>query len=534
MSFGGNKAAHRLVKTGLGVHTFVGLAVAIGALSAMVAGWELAKPVHAVDPGGRAAIETAITLSAIVSAWLFLANFRHDRRLSELLLLCALGAVALVDCVYCAVPALGGGSGPELGGGARLACGMIVSLAFAAAAFVPDKTIPNRGRHVVGRAIAAATGVAILAAVLEQVTGSNWDAGAQDGGIGSAASPAALVVCMISAGILLTSAVAFLRRGKQGASRCSLLAGVSFLLAASRLQYLSMPAVAANWVTPREGLRLAAYAVLLAVAYGRYAQVRRTQAAAAIGLERERIARDLHDGLAQDLACIAAQGQRLGIELEPGHPLMIATRHALATSRGVIADLSASSAPTVEEALRRIADELEHRHGLRVEVRTDRASRLAGDLELEAGDRDHVVRIAREAIVNAALHGDARHVDVALELEGRDVLMRVTDDGCGIDEAPRAGLGLRTMRARAERLGGRLSAHPRPGGGTEVELLVTSPGRGARTRAGTARGDESPPLSAATAATPVPAATASIVPLPPPLPLPPDVADAMSVGCLDK
>ena len=76
-----------------------------------------------------------------------------------------------------------------------------------------------------------------------------------------------------------------------------------------------------------------------------------------IGGDRAACELDLHDGLAQDLACIAAQGQRLGSELGPGHPLMIAARNALATSRGVIADLSASTAPTTEAALRIIGDE---------------------------------------------------------------------------------------------------------------------------------------------------------------------------------
>ena len=51
---------------------------------------------------------------------------------------------------------------------------------------------------------------------------------------------------------------------------------------------------------------------------------------------------------------------------------MIAARNALATSRGVIADLSASTAPTTEAALRIIADELRHRYGLQIEVRIER------------------------------------------------------------------------------------------------------------------------------------------------------------------
>jgi signal transduction histidine kinase len=460
-----------LVKRGLREQTFRGLAVATGILSAIVIGFEFVKPVYVVDPGARAAIETTITLSAIFGARLLAANFQHDRRLSEVLLLYALAAVSLEDFVYCAVPALTGGSSLESGDGAWLACNLIVSIAFAAAAFAPGKTIPIRSRRLVWTAIAAGAGTVILAGVLEHVTGTHWGATMHDVGIaGAVAHPGALAIRMVSAAILLAAALGFVHRGRQGDVRCALLAAASFLLAAARLQYLSMPAVAVSWVTPREGLRFAAYAILLASAYWRYAKVRGTQANAAVRLERERIARDLHDGLAQDLACIIAQGQRLGTELAPEHPLMVAARNALASSRGVIADLSASGAPDTETALRLIADELEHRYDLKVEVRIETA--LAGDQELQPSEREHVVRITREAIVNAALHGAARHVDVLLHQEGGNLLLRVSDDGCGIDDSPRLGLGLRTMRARAASLGGRLSAHRGVAGGTELELVI--------------------------------------------------------------
>ena len=55
---------------------------------------------------------------------------------------------------------------------------------------------------------------------------------------------------------------------------------------------------------------------------------------ASIRSERERVARDLHDGLAQDLACITTQAQRLDCDLGPHHPLMLATRDALGELRG--------------------------------------------------------------------------------------------------------------------------------------------------------------------------------------------------------
>jgi len=233
------------------------------------------------------------------------------------------------------------------------------------------------------------------------------------------------------------------------------------------------PAVRIDWVTPRDGLRLAAYGLLLAGAYLRHAKLQRMAVCAAISSERERIARDLHDGLAQDLACIAAQGQRLDCQLGPEHPLMVATRHALAASRGVITDLAASAAPSTEAALRMIADELAHRYDMEVNVRVETDTALGRDDALESAQREDLIRIAREAIVNAATHGTARHVDIVLRCRPGTLLMRISDDGRGITDAQRSGFGLQIMRARAASLGGELSAHPRAGGGTDLELLVS-------------------------------------------------------------
>ena len=449
------------------------LAVATGGLSAIVIGLELVRPSYVTSPSGRVALETLIALSAIFTARLLAANFQESGRLPDLMLLCALVAASLTDFVYCAVPALAAGVRPEAGGGARLCCSLIVSVAFAAAAFAPSKVIRFPGPRAISGAILAVATIVMLSQFIEQATGSHWNATLQDVGIeGAIQRPVALTVELVAAALLIVSALAFLRRGRRGEIRCGLLAAAAFMLAAARLQYLALPAVATDWITPREGLRMAAYALLLVSAYWEYVLRRRARALAAITSERERIARDLHDGLAQDLACIAAQGQRLGTELEPGHPLMIAARNALATSRGVIADLSASTAPTTEAALGIIGDELRHRYGLQIAVRVETTGALAGGSDLDPVDREQVVRIAREAIVNAALHGAARRVDVVVIREARNLLMTVSDDGCGITDAYGSGMGLRTMRARAAALGGRLSTRPRAGGGTELQLVA--------------------------------------------------------------
>jgi signal transduction histidine kinase len=214
-------------------------------------------------------------------------------------------------------------------------------------------------------------------------------------------------------------------------------------------------------------LRLAAFVLILAAALKQEAANRHMIAHRAAAEERRRIARDLHDGLAQDLAFIAAHGDRIAREIGEEHPLAIAARRALAVSRGAIAELSASDAPTAEAALRQVADELELRFAVRITV--DAAER-----ELTSQAREHVVRIAREAIVNAA-KAQARNIVVTLERRAGQSVLRVRDDGRGMDAAAekpqRAGYGLRSMTERAASLGGGLTARKPVGGGTELEVV---------------------------------------------------------------
>ena len=204
------------------------LAVATGSLSAIVVGLELVRPSYVISPSGRVALETLIALSAIFTARLLAANFQESGRLPDLMLLCALVAASLTDFVYCAVPALAAGVRPEAGGGARLCCSLIVSVAFAAAAFAPSKVIRFPGPRAISGAILAVATIVVLSQFIEQATGSHWNATFQDVGIeGAIQRPVALTVELVAAALLMVSALAFLRRGRRGEIRCGLLAARS-------------------------------------------------------------------------------------------------------------------------------------------------------------------------------------------------------------------------------------------------------------------------------------------------------------------
>jgi signal transduction histidine kinase len=448
-------------------------AMIVALAAAGVGVWQLVSPVHLNNPGARAGIETAITLSALLSAALMLGHFRHSRRRHDLLLLGALIMVSLTDFAFSALPAVTGAQPIAFGMGARLSCMVLVSIAFAAAALARDRELLGGGRRrVFALTTVAGLGIATLSELLNRIAGPG-----SSGALAASYAPISVVVGMGSTGLLAIAGVAFVRRAGPQDSHAGLLAAACFLLAGANLGYLVLAQLPANSVTPGDGLRLAAYAVLLVVALRQFRETRDHAADAAINAERLRLARDLHDGLAQDLAVITTHAQRLEAVVGMEHPLTVAARSALAASRGAIVDLSASEAPTTAVALRRVGDELEARFGVEVRVKIEADSARVGTNDLSRGDREHVVRIAREAIVNAIRHGGARRIDVTLDCRGQDFLLRVSDDGCGISqpEVPAtSGFGMPAMRARAESLGGQLIARQRVTGGTELDVLLLS------------------------------------------------------------
>jgi signal transduction histidine kinase len=102
-------------------------------------------------------------------------------------------------------------------------------------------------------------------------------------------------------------------------------------------------------------------------------------------------------------------------------------------------------------------------------------SRLHG-VSWEQVERDEIIRIAREAMVNAARHGGARHITVQLGSREDDLILRVSDDGRGISprtspRSPGSGFGLPAMGARARALGGELIARSPSNGGAQIDVV---------------------------------------------------------------
>ena len=196
-------------------------------------------------------------------------------------------------------------------------------------------------------------------------------------------------------------------------------------------------------------------------------------------LERERIARELTNGVIQQLA-----GLSYAIEAEERHGPADA-RALLAPARAILEDslralhgiAGTVRMPDLEriglpEALARLADPLAT-NGSELRLRLDDAHGLSAGQALAA------YRVAREALANIRQHAPGAAGAVVLAPAGRGAVLTVGDQGPGFDPAAPAvrGLGLRIMETAAAAAGARLRIASRPGTGTRVTLALPVPGR---------------------------------------------------------
>jgi signal transduction histidine kinase len=185
--------------------------------------------------------------------------------------------------------------------------------------------------------------------------------------------------------------------------------------------------------------------------------------------ERRRIARELHDGLAHELAFIASKtrgavsGTATSSEVRE---LAGAADRALDEARRAITVLSVSQPQSLDDAISQTVEDLGSRLGVAWDLQ------LADDVQVPGEVTENLLRIVREAITNAANHGASEHVRVILERSDALRLV-IEDDGCGFDPDRRraaGGFGLQSMQERADRVGAVLSVDSVPEHGTRVAV----------------------------------------------------------------
>ncbi len=179
--------------------------------------------------------------------------------------------------------------------------------------------------------------------------------------------------------------------------------------------------------------------------------------------ERTAVGAHLHDSVLQTLALIQKSD-------DPERMVTLARRQERELRSWIDRDRAGSSADSVRARLDRIADDVEERHGVRVDVVV-----VGGDRETD-DVLDGLLAAASEATVNAAKHAGVASVDVFVDLGRADrVELFVRDTGVGFDpdRVDPSRLGVRSsIMGRMERLGGTAEIHSELGHGTEVELML--------------------------------------------------------------
>jgi signal transduction histidine kinase len=191
--------------------------------------------------------------------------------------------------------------------------------------------------------------------------------------------------------------------------------------------------------------------------------------------EDERIARDLHDTVIQELFALGMSLQALG-----------------SSTTGVVGDRLSAAVESLDDVIRQIRNtifRLPGRNGPASGLREEML-RLADRYQSEMGAlpriafhgpvdvaipemvREHLVHVFGESLSNVARHAHASKIDAVVAVEGEWLSFSLTDDGVGIGDGPSAGSGVRNMSVRAQNLGGTFAVTRREPQGTTVEWRV--------------------------------------------------------------
>ncbi|QIX27812.1 sensor histidine kinase [Nocardioides sp. JQ2195] len=189
--------------------------------------------------------------------------------------------------------------------------------------------------------------------------------------------------------------------------------------------------------------------------------------------ERNRLARDIHDGVAQEIASLGYMADEIA-DTSPDDATRKVANDLRAEITRVVSELRFSifdlrhdldEASSVSGALAEYVREVSHQSGMRVHLLFDeRGPRLPQRVEQE------LLRIGQEAIGNARKHAHAINLWVTLTSDGKCVRLVIEDDGIGAATARPGHYGMHTMRERADRIGANFSVTSRADGGTVVTV----------------------------------------------------------------
>ena len=419
------------------------------------------------------AVETAASLIALLAAYLVFGRFQQNARLSDLTLVCALVIFGLINFFFRTVPATLSGALEVEGFAvwAPVTGALIGAFVCALAAFAQDRPVTRPARHLAVSILLVTVSLATVGAAagfIKPASGPDLPA-SEVAGRPAFFGDVGLSIAHLSAALLFViAAIGFARRGQRGDELMLWFAAGAVLAAFSRLSMGLFPPQAFGWVQLGDLLRVGFYLLVLIGAAREIRGYWAKFAEAAILEERRRLARDLHDGLAQELAYVVSQSKHAA-QQTPGRiveELSIVAQRALDDSRRAIAALVEPLDQPIGVALERVTNEVSERTGVPIKLV------VAEGTEVDAARREALLRIVREAVLNAARHSNAHAITVRLSNEA-GVQLEVSDDGIGFDAsaARRDRFGLISMRERAQALGAELSIDSEPGAGTTVQVV---------------------------------------------------------------
>jgi signal transduction histidine kinase len=431
------------------------------------------------SPAAHVALDTAAAIIALLAAFLLFERFRQTALRRDLLLAAALAVMAASSLFLSVAPSLAGLGDETASTWARFAARLFGAALLTAASFAPARRLrapASSARHTLLGCLAALGALSLLAIVLGRWLPLPIDHALSPVAAGRprvVGNPVILGGQLVGMVLLVCAGMGFARKAAAERDALSPWLAVGAILAAlARLNYFLFPSQYTDFIYTGDLFALAFQLVLLVGAAHQIHAYHRDLAQMAVLEERRRMARDIHDGLAQDLAFIVSQSRRRDAA-DRLDQLASAAERALYDSRAAIAALTRPLDERLDDALARVAEEVAERLGARASLD------LEPGVEVPARVREALLRIAREAITNAARHGGAHTVMLSLS-QSADLRMTVADDGCGFDpstqrQRPDGGFGLISMREHAETVGGALSVRSAAGRGTTVEVVVPCP-----------------------------------------------------------
>jgi len=466
----------------------VGLAIAAGLLGTLAVSLLPGLKFAYRGEEANVAIETAAFLVPALAALLFAGRTVRAQSRTDLLLACSLTVLAATNLCFSVLPAVVDDDPEGFATWAPTTGRLLGAIGFAAAALVANRRLVKPRRALATGLLwtTVAIGlVAVFAAVFGDDLPRGLDADLSPENAGEPRVEAHALVLGLHVAVLClyaAAAIGFLWRAERERDGLLLWVAVASALGGvARLNYLLFPSLYSEWVYVGDVVRLASYIALLVGISRELLTYQRRAADAAIFEERRRLARELHDGLAQELAYIRSEGARLSGTTDRGVLRMAtAAERALGEARMAISALTMPIDEPLDVTLRKAAEAVAVRMGAAVEVR------CTGTPQLATAARQSLERIVREAASNAVRHGQAGILRIEIEAGSR-LRVTIVDDGRGFDtvrERKPDSFGLVSMRERAEAMEGELTIRSEPGQGTTVEVTLPhdrpSPARGRR------------------------------------------------------